>query len=159
MAHHDRCIRERVIALAENGGLSASTAGELYGFPMSTARELLRKYWRGQQVGRRKGTGLWRVSGPAQDDALVAEDERKPFFSASDLKAATRIPGQKDTIISRLRAAGLRVRLAAVKELLTDEHELYLFGFAESNVDCKWDIVVFTDEYTFNSANYGPVSV
>jgi len=39
MAHHDRSIREHVIALAEKGGLSASTAGELYGVPMSTARE------------------------------------------------------------------------------------------------------------------------
>ena len=40
MAHHDRCIHECVIALAEKGGLSATTAGELYGIPMSTAREL-----------------------------------------------------------------------------------------------------------------------
>jgi len=42
---------------------------------MSTAREWLRKYRRDHQVGRRKGTGLWRVSGPAQDTALVAEAE------------------------------------------------------------------------------------
>jgi len=76
MAHHDRFIRERVIALAEKGGLSASTAGELYGVPMSTAREWLRKYRRDGQVGRRKGTGLWRVSSPAQDAALVAEVEK-----------------------------------------------------------------------------------
>jgi len=55
MAHHDRCIREHVIALAEKVGLSVSTAGELYGVPMSTAREWLRKYWRDQQVGKRKG--------------------------------------------------------------------------------------------------------
>jgi len=59
MAHHDRCISECVIALAERGGLPASTAGELYGVPMSTAREWLRKYRRDQQDGRRKRTGLW----------------------------------------------------------------------------------------------------
>ena len=35
MAHHDRCIRECVIALAKKGGLSVSTAGELYGVPIS----------------------------------------------------------------------------------------------------------------------------
>jgi len=124
MVHHDRCIRERVIALPEKGGLSASTAGELYGIPKSTAREWLRKYRRDQQVGRRKGTGLWRVSSPAQDTVLVAEAERNPFFSARDLKAATGFPGQKNMIISRLRAAGLRGRHAAVKELLTDEHKV-----------------------------------
>jgi transposase-like protein len=96
MAHHDRSILERVIALAEEGGLSASTAGELYGFPNSAARAWLRKYWRDVQVGRRRGTGLWRVSDPAQDDALVAEAQRNPFVSARDLKAATGFPGQKN---------------------------------------------------------------
>ena len=104
---------------------------------MSTAREWLQKYQRDQQVGRHKGTGLWRVSSPAQDAALVAEAERNPFFSARDLKAATGIPGQKDTIISRLRAAGYRARHAAVKELLTDEHKLYRLAFAESYVNRK----------------------
>jgi len=159
MAHHDRCIRECVIALVEKGGLSVSTAGELYGVPMPTARELLQKYGRDQQVGRLKGTGLWRVSIPAPDAALVAEGERNPLFSARDLKAATGFPGQKDTILSRLRAAGLRARYAVMKELLTDEHKLYRLAFAESNVDCKWDRVIFTDELTFTSANEGPFSV
>jgi transposase len=139
MAHHERSIRERVTALAEKGGLSASAAGELYGIPLSTAREWLWNYRRDGQVGRRKGTGLWRISSPAQDAALVAVAERNPFFSARDLKAATSFPGQKDTIISRLKTAGLRARHAAVKELLNDEHKLYCFAFAESNVDCKWD--------------------
>jgi len=44
MAHHDRSISERVIALADEGGLSASTAGELRGVPKSTARAWLQKY-------------------------------------------------------------------------------------------------------------------
>jgi hypothetical protein len=117
---------------------------------MSTAREWLRKYWRNRQVGRHKGTGLWHVSSPAQDAALVAEDERNPFFSARDLRAATGIPWQKYTIISRLKAAGLRAQHAAVNEVLTDEHQLYRFAFAESNVERKWDRVIFTDESTFS---------
>jgi len=159
MAHHERCIRERVIALAETGGLYVSTADELYGVPMSTAREWLRKYRRNQQVGSREGTGLWRVSSPVQVATLVAEAERNPFFSARDLKADTCFPEQKDTIISRLKGAGLRARHAAVKELLTDEHKLYRLAFAESNIDRKWDRVIFTDESTFSSANDRPVSV
>jgi hypothetical protein len=126
---------------------------------MSTAREWLRKYRRNGQVGRRMGTGLWRVSNPAQGAALVAEAERNPFFSARDLKAATVFPGQRDTILSRLKTAGLRARHAAVKELLKDEHKLYRFAFAESNVDRKWDRVIFTGESTFSSANDGPVLV
>jgi len=94
---------------------------------MSTARERLWKYRRDQQFGRCKRTGLWHISSPAQDAALVAKAYRKLFFSARDLKAATGFPGQKDTIISRLRATGLRARHAAMKELLTDEHKLYRY--------------------------------
>ena len=104
---------------------------------MSTAREWLRKCRRDGEVGRRKGTALWRVSSPAQDTSLVAEAERNPFFCSMDIKAATGFPGQNDTIISRFRAAGLRVRHDAVEEILTDEHKLYRLAFAESNVDRK----------------------
>ena len=104
---------------------------------MSTGREWLRKYRRDGKVGRRKGTGLWRVSSPAQDAALVTDAERNPFFNARDLKAATSLPEQNDSFISKLKAAGLRARHAAVKELLTEEHKLYRFTFAESNVDHK----------------------
>ena len=81
MAHHVRSIRERVIALPGEGGLSASTAGELYGVPKSTTRTWLQKYRRDGQVGRRRGTGLWRVSSPAQDAALVADAQRNLFVS------------------------------------------------------------------------------
>ena len=58
----------------------------------------------------------------------------------------------KDTIIARLKAASLRAWHAAMKELLNDEHKLYHLAFAESNVDRKWDRVVFTDESTCTSA-------
>jgi transposase-like protein len=159
MAHHNRSIQEHIIACAEEGGLSASTAGELYGVPKSTARAWLQKYWRDGQVGRRRGTGLWRVSSPAQDAALVAEAQRNPFISARVLKAATGFPGQKTTLISRLKEASLRARHAAVKEVLTDEHKLYHLAFAESNVDHKRDRVIFSDESIFSSANEGPVLV
>ena len=127
MPHQESCIRERVVALAEMGGLSA---GERYGVPASTARRWLGKYRRDGVVARRTGTGLWRVSSPAQDAGLVAEAERNPFFSARDLKAATGFPGQKDTIIRRLKAAGLKARRAAVKDRLTDDHKLYRLAFA-----------------------------
>ena len=46
-----------------------------------------------------------------------------------------------------------------VKELLTDGHKLHRLAFAESNVNSKWDRVIFTDESTFTSANDGPVLV
>jgi UDP-N-acetyl-D-mannosaminuronic acid transferase (WecB/TagA/CpsF family) len=93
----------KIMALAEEGGLSASPVGEMYGVPKSTARTWLEKYQRVGQVGRRSGSGFWRVFSPSQDAALVAEVGRHPFISARDLKAATGFPGQKTTLISRLR--------------------------------------------------------
>jgi hypothetical protein len=109
MAHHDRYIQQCVIALAEKGGLSATTAGEMYGIPKFTASTSLQKYCRDGQVGRHRGTGLWHISNPAQDAALVAEAQGNPFISARNLKAATGIPGQKLTPISRLKEAVLRL--------------------------------------------------
>jgi hypothetical protein len=70
-----------------------STAGELYGVLRSTARAWLQKYQRDEQVGKCRGTGLWRVSSPAQDAALVAEAQRNPFVRARDITAATGFPG------------------------------------------------------------------
>jgi transposase-like protein len=104
VAHHDRSVRERDIALVEEGGLSASAAGGRYGVLGSTARSWLQKYRTAGQVGNRRGTGLWSVSSPAQDAALVAEAQWKPSANARELKAATNFPGQKSTVISRLKA-------------------------------------------------------
>jgi hypothetical protein len=157
MAHHDRSVRERDIALVEEGGLSASSAGERYSVPGSTARARLQNYRTAGQVGRRRGNGLWSVSSPAQDAALVAEAQRNPFSNARELKAATNFPGQKSTVISRLKEAGLRARHAAVKAVLTDVHQSYRLVFAESSVDRQWDRFIFSDESTFSSANDEPV--
>jgi hypothetical protein len=58
-----------------------------------------------------------------------------------------------------IKEAGLGARHAAVKELLTDEHKRYCLTLAESNVDRKCDRIIFSDESTLSSANYGPVLV
>jgi transposase len=158
-SHHDRSVRERVIAFVEEGGLSYSAAGGRYGVPGSTARAWLLRYRTAGQVRRRRGTGLWSVSSPPQDAALVAEAQRNRFASARELKVATNFPGKKSTVISRLKEAGLRARHAAVKAVLTDEHQLYRLAFAGSSVDRPWDRVIFSDESKFSSTDYGPVLV
>jgi hypothetical protein len=132
MAHHGRSIRRRVIALG-GGGCSVLK---------STARAWLQKYWRDGQVGRSQGTGLRRISSPAQDVALVAEAQRNLLIRARNLKAATGFPGQINALISRLKETGFRARHAAVLELLTDEHILYHLAFTDSNVDHKWDRLI-----------------
>ena len=149
MAHHDLSISERV----EKGWMYARTVEELHGVPMSAAREWLQKYRRNVQDTRRKRTGLWDVSSSAQDAALVTEADRIPFLSTRNLKTSTGSSRQKDSIISRLKTAGLREPRAAVKELPIDQHKLYCLAFAESNVDRKWNRGIFSDESTLTTAN------
>jgi hypothetical protein len=50
------------------------------------------------KVGRSRGIGLWGLSSPAQNAALLAEAERISFLSSSDLKAATGFPFKKTDI-------------------------------------------------------------
>jgi hypothetical protein len=59
---------------------------------------------------RDKLEGAEDVGYGAQDAALVAEAQRNLFANARDLKAATNFPGQKSTVISRLKEAGLMLR-------------------------------------------------
>jgi hypothetical protein len=95
-AHHDRSIRERVIALAEEGGLTAilhvkcEVSGSLR-----------------QGHGCRNTAGMGKLESaeelaycayPTQDAALLAEAQRNPFLSSRNLKAATGFPGQKKII-------------------------------------------------------------
>ena len=69
------------------------------------------------------------------------------------LKLLLAFLGKKTRLFRDLTAAGLRAQHAVVMELLTKEHQLYRFAFTESNVNCKWDRVIFTDESTISSAN------
>jgi hypothetical protein len=74
-----------------------------------------------------------------------------------DLKTGIHFPGQRRTVISRLKEADLRARHAAVKDVHTDEHKLYRLAFAEGSVDRQWDRVIFSDESTFSTTDDGPV--
>jgi hypothetical protein len=119
LAHHD-------ILFSNTSSLfSGSTAGDLYVVPKSTAKAWIQKYRRDGPFGRRRGSGLWRVSSPVQVVALVAEAQKDPFFSVQAIKAASDFLGSKNTVISRLKEASFNARRAAVTELLTDEHQLY----------------------------------
>lgn len=159
MTHYDRSVRERVVGLVEAANLSATEAGRRYGVPPVTARRWLRQYRETGEVGRRVGTGLWRVSTEAQDAELVNQAKETPFCSSVQLKRATNFPGCSRTVRNRLRDAGLRSHRAAVKDRLSEDHRLYRLAFAEENLHRDWGNVIFSDESVFSSANDGPVRV
>ena len=159
MSHHERAVRERVVALVETGGFSATEAGRQYGVPKSTAIRWIRQWRETGETSRKAGTGKWRVSTDAEDDRLVAEARARPFMNAVQLKRSTLFPGSRRTVLNRLKSAGLNSRRAAKKQKLTDEQRVYRLSFAEDNMHRDWSNVIFSDECVFSSANDGPVRV
>jgi hypothetical protein len=94
MANHARSIRERVIALSEEGRLSAALQVNC-----TVSRGLLQEHCYRNTRGMGKLEGAEELGyGPARDAVLVTEAQRNPFVGARDLKTATGFPG----LITRL---------------------------------------------------------
>ena len=66
------------------------------------------------------------------------------------------------TINRRLKELGLKSNIAAVKDILTDEHRAGRLAFAQRYVHQPvefWRRVIFTDEKSWSSASHGRVRV
>jgi transposase-like protein len=85
MPHHNQSIRERVIALVDEGKLAAAEAGRRYGVPDRTARRWIERYRETGETNRRAGTGYWRVSTQAEVARLVDEARESPFLNSVQL--------------------------------------------------------------------------
>jgi transposase-like protein len=119
MPHHYQSIRERVIALVEEGNLTAAEAGRRYGVPDRTARRWIKRFWETGETSRRAGTEFWRMSTQAEDARLVHEARENTFLTSVQLKRNTAFPGCPRNVRNRMTEAGLRSRSAAVKEKLS----------------------------------------
>jgi transposase-like protein len=157
MPHHNRSIRERVIALVEEGKLTAAEAGRWYGIPDRTAKRWIKQYRETGETSRHAGMEFWCLSSQAEDAQLEDEARENPFLNSVQLKRNTASPACPRTVRNRMTEAGLRSRSAAVKEKLSEEHRLYQLAFGEDNVDCDWGNVISFNESAFSSANDGPV--
>ena len=66
------------------------------------------------------------------------------------------------TVNRRLKELGLKSNIAAVKDILTDEHRAGRLAFARRYVHQPvefWRRVIFTDEKSWSSASHGRVRV
>lgn len=159
MSHSECAVRERVVALVEAGGFSATEAGRQYGVPKSTATRWIRQWRESGETSRKVGTGLWRVSTNAEDNRLLAEARARPFLNSLQLQRSAFFPGSRCTVLNRLKDAGLTSRRAAKKQKLTDEQRIYRLAYAEENLNREWGNVIFSDECVFSSGNDGPIRV
>jgi hypothetical protein len=89
IAHHDWPIRDCVIAFVVEWWIRASAVSRRYVVPDSTERARLQEPRTCGQAGRRRVTGLWRVSSPPQDAVLMAAVQKNLFISVRELEAAT----------------------------------------------------------------------
>ncbi len=68
----------------------------------------------------------------------------------------------KQSISRRLSNAGIHSRIAAIKDILSDEHRAFRLHFARRYVNYSlefWRWVVFTDEKSWSSASHGEIRV
>ena len=101
-----------------------------------------------------------RVTTPAQDDAILQAVHDYPFTNAVSIREQLHLDVTPQTVRRRLREAGIRHRIPARKERLTEQHRAARLAFARQYVDRGVDFFsrfVFTDEKTFNSTNHGLV--
>jgi transposase-like protein len=82
MPHHEQSIRERVIALVEEGNLTAAEAGRRYVVPDRTTRWWIERCRETGETIRRAGTGFRRLSSQAEDARLVDEERENPFLNS-----------------------------------------------------------------------------
>ena len=104
-----------------------------------------------------------RITTPEEDRRIVeAAAGDVALRNAKSLKQQLQLAASPTTIRRRLREAGLRSRVAAKMEALTEAHRAARLGFAERYANRGvnfWSQVIFTDEKTFRSSDQGPVRV
>ena len=127
--------KESVIRALIQLGSSASEAARRFHVSESSARRWVQNYQRSGNVGRKSGSGRWKISTLEQDDRLVAEVERHPVHTAASLKTVVNSPGHEQIVRNRLRSANLRSRRDIPRKVHKEEHIEERFVFAVGNDD------------------------
>ena len=63
----------------------------------------MQNYRRSGNLGRKSGSGSWKISTPEQDARLMAEVERNPFQTAATLRAVVNLAGHEQTVRNRFK--------------------------------------------------------
>ncbi|KAJ4448632.1 hypothetical protein ANN_00022 [Periplaneta americana] len=102
--------KAKVMALIEEGAMSAASAGERYGVHPRTASRWWKQYQE-RRLTRKPGGGRPCISTPEQDAAI-----RQPFSTAKILHARANFPGSRETVLRRIKTlANTKTRRAAIK--------------------------------------------
>ncbi|KZS02768.1 Uncharacterized protein APZ42_000054, partial [Daphnia magna] len=98
-----------------------------------------------------------------EDFLLACSAVLNNFSNSRDIAAHVRLDHlSKNSITRRLNNCGMNSRIAAVKDILTEEHRAARLHFARRYVHYPlefWRWVVFTDEKSWSSAAHGQLRV
>src|SRR5258705_1393027 len=103
----------------------------------------------------RHGPGRPRATTEAEDASIVARAKETPLTTATSIKHSLELNVSSATVRKRLKEAGLKHHIPAVKEILTETHRRRRVQFARDHLNFDWQNVVFSDEKMFSSE--GPV--
>lgn len=93
---------------------------------------------------------------------VAVADGEEAITNAVDVRQHLQLDVSMTTIRRRLREAGIKCRVPAKKEFLTEAHRASRLEFARRYEDMDlafWSKVVFADEKTFRSSDHGQLRV
>lgn len=146
-----------VIVALDREGLSSREIARKVGCNRSSVSRILTRNLQTGDVARKRGTGLKRVSTPAQDrilKRLCLSDRRA---GSNDLKLAWKehggVSASARTVRKRLFDLGLKAYRPRKKPLLTTSMKKKRLAWAKEHSNWtiqQWERVIFSDESKFN---------
>ncbi len=150
--------------LDENGvAFGSRRIAAIMGCNYSTVCRWINRWERERRVHALKPIGRPRKTTEEQDCQIVALSIVMRFANLTELLAQLpEIHVCKATFISRLREHGLKFRIAAKKERLTDGNRINRIQMANENLNLNleiWQKVIFLDEASIESTPNGQFRV
>src|SRR5258705_5362748 len=155
MAEHTTSFERHKILQLRDEGFSISGISRETGFTRKTVRLWLTRYDAEGHLEVRHGPGRSRATTEAEDASIVARAKETPLTTATSTKHSLELNVSSATVRKRLKEAGLKHHIPAVKEILTETHRRRRMQFARDHLNFDWQNVVFSDEKMFSSE--GPV--
>src|SRR5258705_13711667 len=156
MAEHTTSFERHKILQLRDEGFSISGISRETGFTRKTVRLWLTRYDAEGHLDVRHGPDRPRATTEAEDASIVARAKETPLTTATSIKHSLELNVSSVTVRKRLKEAGLKHHIPAVKEILTETHRRRRVQFARDHLNLDWENVVFSDEKMFSSE--GPVN-
>lgn len=148
-----------VLTLEEKGiiighleaGISITAVAKKFKRRWHTIKDVKEKYTATGSLKRKTGGGRKKVTNEEQATAIIAAHEANPFKTAVETAKERQV--SRWTVGRVLKSAGIRARIPAKKQRLTDNHKEARLAWCHRHLQWTvvddWSSVLFTDESSF----------